>query len=266
LARLLLLTIVLIAYASLYPWHFRAYDYANSPLWVLWHSWPVRLNRFEAKDIAVNILVYLPLGFFAFAAFAAIWRTWVAAVAALLAAIALSLSMELAQLFVVGRIASALDVAVNTLGAAAGIVAGWIWRTHHRASESPMRADVVFVIACWALYQLFPFFPHRSGPRLIAASPNVDAILYFVALLALVPLIDALGGDTRRRRLTLAALAILVPLKMLHIHAKSDYRRAGRNGCGVRNGFAASGSSSCGGGRPRNRHRGPGARAIRVSG
>ena len=257
---------MLIAYASLYPWHFRAYDYANSPLWVLWHSWPVRLNRFEAKDIAVNILVYLPLGFFAFAAFAAIWRTWVAAVAALLAAIALSLSMELAQLFVVGRIASALDVAVNTLGAAAGIVAGWIWRTHHRASESPMRADVVFVIACWALYQLFPFFPHRSGPRLIAASPNVDAILYFVALLALVPLIDALGGDTRRRRLTLAALAILVPLKMLHIHAKSDYRRAGRNGCGVRNGFAASGSSSCGGGRPRNRHRGPGARAIRVSG
>jgi VanZ family protein len=214
LARLLLLTIVLIAYASLYPWHFHPYYYADSPLWVLWHSWPVRVNRFDAKDIAVNILVYLPLGFFAFAAFAAIWRTWVSAIAALLVAIALSLSMEIAQLFVAGRVSSALDVAANTFGGAAGTIAGWVWRTHHRASRSPMRTDAMFMIACWSLYQLFPFFPHRSGPRLLAASPDLHAILYFASVLALVPLIDALGGATRRRRLTLAALVILAPLKM----------------------------------------------------
>ena len=214
LARLLLLTIVLIAYASLYPWHFHAYDHQSSPLLVFFHAWPARLNRAAAEDIAVNVLVYLPLGFFAFAAFAAIWRTWVAAIAALVTGIALSFSVEMAQFFVVGRISSVLDVASNALGAATGIAAGSIWRAHHHASKSPPRTDAMFVIACWVLYQMFPFFPHRGASRLISTSPAIDAILYFTTVLALVPVIDALGGTTRRRRLTLTALVLLVPLKV----------------------------------------------------
>lgn len=205
---------MLIAYASLYPWHFHAYYYANSPMWVLWDSWPVRLNRFEAKDIAVNILVYLPLGFFAFAALAAIWRTWVAAVAALSIGIALSFSIEMAQLFVVGRVSSALDVAANTLGTAAGMVAGWIWRAHHRSSKSPVRTDAMFVGACWVLYQLFPFLPHRGGPRLVTSSSPVEALLQFASMTALVPVLDALCNTAKTKRLALAGLLTLVPLKM----------------------------------------------------
>jgi VanZ family protein len=214
LTRLLLLTIVLIAYASLYPWHFHAYYYADSPLWVLWHSWPVQLNRFDAKDIAVNVLVYLPLGFFAFAALASIRRIWVAAILALLIGIGLSLSMEIAQLFVEGRITSLLDVFTNTFGAAAGIVAGCIWRAHRDKSKVSVRSDAMFAIACWALYQLFPFFPHRGGPRLLSAPPAVDALLYFASVVALMPLVDVLCDTARRRRLVFTALVILAPLKM----------------------------------------------------
>jgi VanZ family protein len=214
LGRLLLLTIVLLAYASLYPWQFHAYDHQSSPWLVLFHAWPARLSQSGAEDIAANVLVYLPLGFFAFAAYAAIWRTWVAAIAALATGIALSFSVEMAQFFVVGRISSVVDVASNALGAAAGIAAGSFWRTHHHASKSPLRTDAMFVIAGWVLYQMFPFFPHRGAPRLIATSPPIDAILYFTTVLALVPVIDALGGTTRRRRLTLSALVILVPLKV----------------------------------------------------
>jgi VanZ family protein len=122
--------------------------------------------------------------------------------------------MEMAQLFVAGRVTSAPDIAANTLGTAAGIVAGWIWRRHHRASDGPVRTDAMFAIACWGLYQLFPFFPHRGRPRLIGVSPDVDAILSFATVLALVPLVDVLCDTVRSKRLTLTALAFLVPLKM----------------------------------------------------
>ncbi len=213
-ARLLLLTIVLIAYGSLYPWHFHAYQHAYGPLWVLSHPAPVYWNRSAAIDIAVNVLVYLPLGFFAFAALAAMWRTWVAAIVALLIGITLSFSVEMAQFFVVSRVSSALDVAANGLGTAAGIAAASVWWRHHHTSETPVRSDSMFLIACWVLYQVFPFIPHRGRPSLIDG-PAVDALLYFATMIALWPVIDALGGSIRKKRLTLAVLVMIVPLKVV---------------------------------------------------
>jgi VanZ family protein len=214
LARLLLLTIVLIAYGSLYPWHFHAYQYPVSPLWLLFHS-PVYWNRSTAVDIAVNVLVYLPLGFFAFATLAAMRRTWVAAIAALPIGIALSFSMEMAQFFVEGRASSLLDVAANGLGAAAGIAAASIWWRHHHANRPTARNDSMFLIACWVLYQMFPFIPHRGVPRLILGGTAADALLYFATVIALRPVVDGLGGSIRRRRVTLVALVLLVPLRVV---------------------------------------------------
>ena len=64
--RLLLLIVALIVYGSLYPWHFAASDV--NPIAVLLHSWPQRWGLFTAKDVALNVAVYVPLGICAFLA------------------------------------------------------------------------------------------------------------------------------------------------------------------------------------------------------
>ena len=62
--RILLIVIVLIVYGSLYPWDFHSTQLGASPLWVLIHSWPEHIDRFLFRDIAVNVVIYLPVGVF----------------------------------------------------------------------------------------------------------------------------------------------------------------------------------------------------------
>src|ERR1700730_16788394 len=57
LTRLFFATICFIVYGSLYPWHFYARELPANPVWIRWQSWP---------DIAVNVLLYAPLGMFGF--------------------------------------------------------------------------------------------------------------------------------------------------------------------------------------------------------
>ena len=215
LARLLLLIIALLLYASLYPWHFHAYWYADSPLRVLMHTWPARWHAFDARDIAVNLLAYLPLGFFAFATFASFRSRFTAALGAVLLGFTMSVSIELVQLVIVNRSSSLVDIAANTIGTIGGAIAGWAWKTHHHASRSPMRADALLLAACWVLFQLFPFLPHRGAPRLLATWRWIDALAMFAAVLALARIVDVLGGTLLRRRITLAALTTLALLRTL---------------------------------------------------
>lgn len=74
------------------------------------------------RDIAANILLYMPFGYLYVRRLAAtnIWN-------ATLWALLLSVGTETLQLFSHGRFTSATDVACNTLGAAAGALAG-LWR------------------------------------------------------------------------------------------------------------------------------------------
>ena len=64
--RVLLIVIALIVYGSLYPWDFHSAQLAANPLWVLIHSWPTAIDRFLFRDIAVNLLLYMPVGVFGF--------------------------------------------------------------------------------------------------------------------------------------------------------------------------------------------------------
>ncbi|MGB7762465.1 MAG: hypothetical protein WBL61_21705, partial [Bryobacteraceae bacterium] len=59
--RLLLLVVAIIVYGSLYPWHF-TFGGRPEPLAVLLHSWPAAWDRFAARDVAINLLLYMPLG------------------------------------------------------------------------------------------------------------------------------------------------------------------------------------------------------------
>jgi VanZ family protein len=210
LARLLLLTIVLIAYGSLYPWHLRPVPSGQNPVSIVFHSWPSPMDAGSVRDIAVNVLVYLPLGLFAFSTLAEFWRPRVAALASLLVGFVLSTFVELSQVFIVGRVPSLLDITSDTAGTAIGIVAGALWnRGRHRRVPRP---DWDFLLCLWVLAQTFPFVP-RLRPNVTLRSPLEDVLLFFAEAASLVPLIRSLGATEHRNRIFLAALLLLVPLK-----------------------------------------------------
>lgn len=122
---------------------------------------PIELRRavwwdggFGYEDIAENLLLYAPLG-------VALCRRphWmVFAIAALL-----SMSMELTQVWSIGRYSSLVDVAANSLGA---VIAAWACRRAglHRTTTGPIRTGTVdlwwvagaalvatTILAIWAL-------------------------------------------------------------------------------------------------------------------
>ena len=166
--RLLLLVVAIVVYGSLYPWHF-TFTGRPEPVPVLLHSWPAVWNRFVARDVAINVLLYMPLG----AAACLAWLTRfprAAAAAATAFGFALSLSMELLQNYVPGRVTSLSDLATNTLGAAAGaclavaFAPAIIPPLHSQARRASPGAALL--LACWGSYQLYPFFPILSSTRL----------------------------------------------------------------------------------------------------
>jgi VanZ family protein len=113
---LLVVYVLLVAYASLYPlagWR----DPAGSALDFLAAPWPRYVTGF---DLAVNFLGYLPFGLLCALALLPRLPGVAAFCAALAAGALLSLLLEAAQSFMPARIASNVDVLTNVAGAAAG--------------------------------------------------------------------------------------------------------------------------------------------------
>src|SRR5580704_4621876 len=97
--RVVLIVVALIVYGSLYPWEFHARQLGASPLWVLLHSWPDAINRYLLWDIAINVVLYAPLGVFGFLAMSERAPRAMRIVMPVLMALALSASVEMIQLF-----------------------------------------------------------------------------------------------------------------------------------------------------------------------
>ena len=155
--------VLLIVYASLYSpagWH----DSGGNPLAFLGAAWPRHWTGF---DLAINVLAYLPFGFFCTAAL----RHRLAALPAWLVAVllgsGLSLAMETLQNFLPSRVPSNLDLACNAGGALLGGFIGARWgsaldegrlaRWRRRAMVRAYGADMgVLLIAAWLITQLSP--------------------------------------------------------------------------------------------------------------
>lgn len=132
--RIFCLTCALIAYGSLYPFQFVA---RNSPLGLLSvfaDSLHVRLDRGEVHDLLVNLLVYIPVGFFFVLGERDHRPAWRRCLNATLAGAALSLCMETAQYWVETRSPSLVDLLTNTISAAAGAILGVAFA--HRARHA----------------------------------------------------------------------------------------------------------------------------------
>lgn len=151
----------LIVYASLYPfgyWRDQGLAY-----WLyLLAPWPKYWTGF---DVVSNVLGYMPLGFLLVLGGLRSGHGRFAVPVALLAAALLSFSMESLQMFLVDRVASNLDLALNISGAALGAVSAWSleklgalqrwerFRANWFVEES---RGALVLLALWPVALLFP--------------------------------------------------------------------------------------------------------------
>jgi len=158
---LLLGVVVLIGYGSLYPFNF-VFDPSHPTLGDAWRqlSW-ARAGR---ADHVRNVLLYVPLGFCLM-----LWLRyrvgfiWAALLATILGLL-LSLSIEMAQVYLTIRVPSLMDVTLNATGTLLGAILGVVWRnlsalvylppsTRTRAGD---RSALVLLIT-WVVWRLANF-------------------------------------------------------------------------------------------------------------
>jgi VanZ family protein len=156
--------IVLIIYGSLYPWHFVPTLLAANPFRILIQSWPGQPFTFFIRDVVLNIVLYIPLGFAASLALRKTGPPGFAIYGPVLLAAGLSVAIELTQLFVPSRNTSMIDVLNNVLGSCLGVVVGLLYNiSGHRGRRRPGEAlsdhGAVFLAICWAIWLVFPGIP-----------------------------------------------------------------------------------------------------------
>jgi glycopeptide antibiotics resistance protein len=190
---LLASVVLLIVYGSLYPWEFEPLR-DTDPLTILLHSWDFELNRFILRDIAVNVALYLPLGFAAYLVFRRPRRRLAPILLAAVMGCALSCMVEMAQAFEPDRHTSLVDVATNVSGAIAGAVAAMLAERAFGPfglrvrSGKPRDASALALLGSFVASLLFPLFPvfGRTALRIKIAAilhgPVFDPVLFFSAL------------------------------------------------------------------------------------
>jgi VanZ family protein len=212
----------IIIYGSLYPFDFFRIELPGGPIRALLSTWP---EHATLGDALANILLYIPFGFCAVQSFHA--SRWRRAAVSVTAGIALSVCMELLQLYDKGRWASMSDVRANAAGALLGTVTGlaferaWKPRPGLRVHFEPF---VLLLLACWAGYRLFPYAPvidlhkywHAVQPLLRPQLSALALCRHAAAWLALALVLEELVGAAHAR-LALPALLCAVLLARLLI-------------------------------------------------
>ena len=171
--RLLPIVVAFIVYGSLYPFQFDFGRTDASPLAILLHAWPAKIDRFAWRDACVNVLLYFPLGLTAVLVFMRRLPRAAAALATVMLGTGLSASIEMLQIFDAHRMCSLLDVACNFAGTVGGVCAALIFRQEifeitRRRQGHRGAGGALMLAGCWAGYQLYPLIPLFSRGRLRA--------------------------------------------------------------------------------------------------
>jgi VanZ family protein len=132
--RVFYLICALVAYGSLYPFHFVARASPLGVLAVFADSLHFTLDRGEIHDLIVNLLIYIPVGFFFVLDERNRHPAWRRCLNATLAGAALSLCMETAQYWFEPRCPSLIDLLTNTISAGGGAILGVVFA--HRARHA----------------------------------------------------------------------------------------------------------------------------------
>ncbi len=187
------------------------------------------MNVTLAPDAIVNILVYMPLGAFAYLLCRRLGMPVLSFAGPLLLALFLSGSLETTQLFVRGRVCSALDLVCNVAGAMLGSAAAKLFESKSSRATRSMalthapRPSAFFLALCWICFQSFPFIPDISRGHLLAklsafldsaALAPLDVMTSAAGALAFIEIVDRLVHKKTRNRAILLLLA-LAPFRFL---------------------------------------------------
>jgi len=220
-ALLFVAVLLMIIYGSLFPFQFLARP--GDPLASLLSTW----DQFSSRgDVLVNIILYLPLGFFAAGSLLnlTLWRRIVLVTTG---GLWLSVGMELAQFYDIGRQSSMSDVYANTAGAFFGAFAGSLlgeeisWAGFGRLRRRPFLG---LLLACWAGYRLFPYVPvidlhkywHAVRPLITDRSVSLaDWYRHMAIWLALAEMLGELAGVAWKRVAIWGALVAVTLARIL---------------------------------------------------
>jgi VanZ family protein len=156
----------LLFYGSLYP--FTHWRYPAYPLMRFLPFWPDHLDK---GDVLQNLLVYMPLGMLCTLWLAGSLPMLRAATLAVMLGTLVSFSIETLQQFNPARVASMVDVVMNTLGSASGALLATSIVRHTFAGKlvlawrdrwfrhGPQANVGLVVIGFWMLSQLSPLVP-----------------------------------------------------------------------------------------------------------
>lgn len=187
-----------------------------NPVWILLHSWPFDALHHLSEDTAVNIALYMPLGFAAYLVFR---RSLLAPV---LLGLLLSSAIEITQLFMPTRFTSMMDVICNVAGSALGVAAAVAFKRLSRRPHSHFHLllrerGALALILCWATSMFLPLFPvlglyspDRKLTIFLHSPPFtlVTLVSAAAAWFALGLLIEATGVRFPRELTVIAVLAI----------------------------------------------------------
>jgi len=153
---------ILIVYGSLYPFVFHDAGLLTADVSHFLASW--RQPPESRGDILANLLLYIPLGLTATLAFGRS-RTLGAVlgvVLAILAGCALSLSIELAQFYDIGRVSAFSDFALNAVGVVAGVAIALTAGARLVRASWPAGSEPAFarlLLLAWLGWRLYPYVP-----------------------------------------------------------------------------------------------------------
>jgi VanZ family protein len=202
----------IIVYGSLYPFEFYDNPDVHGPVRDLLATWRTPSNR---DDAIANILLYIPFGFFSVQSVRRL-RTFILVLLVVFAGTALSVALELTQLYDLGRYSTLADVYANTAGTLLGASAGGILRQEFSLMLAVGRPFVVLLLACWFGYQLFPYLPVIGLNKYLttikpavsaAALSRLDLYRHTINGLSIALMLEALFGRARSR----LAILLLVP-------------------------------------------------------
>ena len=215
---LLLVVLALIVYGSLYPFNFKPDAIHGGVLEALRQlSW-ARAGR---GDRISNVLLYLPLGFCLFLWLELRWRRALSMIAATVLGTLLSLSIEVAQVYISARVPSFTDVALNALGTLLGVTAGLAWGGLTRLMHLPGRTErplrdpgAVLLLVLWLTWRFAPFVPQFDLVKLKAAlrplfSPQFDPVIVFSFLTFWLVVNQAVSAVVSRPRRLEALLLVI---------------------------------------------------------
>jgi VanZ family protein len=226
LRRIFYLTCVLIACASLFPFHF---DLSRNPaglITVFRDSLTFGIDKDFLRDVLTNLLAYIPVGFFFVLGELDKRPAWQRLLRATLAGATLSLAMESLQYWVPVRYPSLIDLLNNTISTAAGALLGIAFSSRSRRAFNALSdmglghpSSALFLLILWFASFFSPGdwgrFATFSRIRIAFHSPLLPPGLLFNAFAQWCVIGAILAAALTRKRAAgaLALMATLTPLR-----------------------------------------------------